>query len=194
MRKIINNIVQLSLLLIVVSCQKNEGKETFEKPYSVQVQNKTERPEIIKPRTNTIFKKFSGAWFDIEYPADFKAENSLKSSTGSEGFDSAIFTSPDGKVQFYVFSPQWSGDPIDIKVKAGERITETAEEKENGLFVKRWTVQANDGSYSRSYEETSETKSNVNKVFGIKYVSEADLENYRSEYLHFKNSLEQYAD
>ena len=150
---------------------------------------KSETPDLY-----TTYKTFKGAWFEIEYPSDFKAKNSLKSSTNSEGFDSAIFTSPDGKVQFYIFSPQWSGKATDIKVKKGESITETSQQKENRIFVKRWTVAANDGSYFRSYEETSETLGNINKVFGIKYTSKSDLEQYREQYLHFKNSLVQYAD
>ena len=52
-------------------------------------------------------KTFQGAWFEVKYPQDFKAKGSLASET-SDGFDSAIFTSPDGTVSFYVYSPQWS--------------------------------------------------------------------------------------
>ncbi|UOE42327.1 hypothetical protein MTP09_06745 [Chryseobacterium suipulveris] len=181
-------IIMVVGLFIFTSCQKTEAvKEQNTEP----TRTEESLPPVQKPTT---YKQFSGAWFDIEYPSNFKAENSQKSSTNSEGFDSAVFTSPDGKVQFYVFSPQWSGNPLDIKVTSCEKIIETSQQKENDIFVKRWTVAADDGTYFRSYEETAETLSNINKVFGIKYASKADLEKYREEYLHFKKSLKQYAD
>lgn len=184
----------LSVFLLIISCTKTSETKNLEVlGKKIDSNQKVDIPTSPQ-RTPRTYKKFKGAWFDIEYPDTFKAENSLRSYTNSEGFDSAIFTSADGKVQFYVFSPQWSGEPTDIKVKAGEKISATSEEKKNGLFVKRWTVEANDGSYSRAYEETSENVSHTNKVFGIKYASKADLERYREEYLHFKNSLTQFAD
>lgn len=88
-------------------------------------------------KTNLTYSTYKGAWFDIEYPASFKVENSLKSSTSSEGFDSAFFTSPDGKVQFYIFSPQWSGKPGDIKIQENEKMLETKAETQNGIFYKK---------------------------------------------------------
>ena len=199
MLKITNLLLAAFLFLTAFSCKKESVKSEDRQDSSV---TEAKRNEMTSDSINSVsatektvsYSTFKGAWFDIEYPSTFKAENSLKSYTNSEGFDSAVFTSPDGKVQFYVFSPQWSGEPTDIKVVEGERIKETSEEKKNGLFVKRWTVEANDGSYRRSYEETSENVSHTNKVFGVKYATEADLEKYREEYLHFKNSLIQYAD
>lgn len=194
MRRIISKNIGFLLFTILLSCEKNEVK-SLPNPADSTVQSTTiDTLKIPEKQTPTEYSKFSAAWFEIEYPSNFKAENSLKSYTNSEGFDSAVFTAPDGKVQFYVFSPQWSGEPTDIKVMPGERIFETSEEEKNGNFVKRWTVKANDGTYSRSYEETSENVSHTNQVFGIKYSSDADLEKYRDEYLHFKNSLIQFAD
>lgn len=190
MPRIINKACVIAVFVASVSCKKTETKIQQKPTESVSLTD--EKP--VNKQQQLVYKKFSGAWFDIEYPANFKAENSLKSSTSEDGFDSALFTSPDGKVQFYVFSPQWSGNPADIKVTPGEKIIEASQEKNNGVYVKRWTVAANDGSYSRSYEETSETLGSINKIFGIKYASKSDLESYRDEYLHFKNSLEQYAD
>lgn len=197
MQRITRSALILGGALSLFGCKKeveNKPNTVDPKTDSAVMQNDStavsENPTDVK----ISYKKFSGAWFDIEYPSTFTAENSLKSYTNSEDFDSAVFTSPDGKVQFYVFSPQWSGEPTDIKIKPGEKIIETNEELQNGPLVKRWTVEANDGSYSRSYEETSETQSNINKVFGIKYASKADRDKYQKEYLHFKNSLVQYAD
>jgi hypothetical protein len=61
---------------------------------------------------------FEGAWFQVAYPADFVAVPSLPSAT-AEGYDSAFFRSPDGAVEFYVFAPQWGGQPEDIALDPG---------------------------------------------------------------------------
>ena len=139
------------------------------------------------------YVKFTGAWFTVEIPANFSVTHSLQSATRSEGYDSAVFTSPDGKVQFYIFSPQWSGIATDISLQPGETQTESVKATENGLVVERWTIKADNGAYFRSYESTSET-GGINKIFGIRYTSQEELERYRPVYLHFKNSLQQYAD
>jgi len=183
----------LAVLMISNSCKKEVTKADSEKD-SVQINNikkSTENSVSAEPLT---YKKYSGAWFDIDYPSSFKAENSQKSETNVNGYDSATFTSPDGKVQFYIFSPQWSGVPENIVLKSSEIQTDSSSTVENGLEVKRWTIAAKDGSYVRSYESTSETKLNINKVFGIKYAFKKDLDKYKDAYLHFKNSLEQFAD
>ena len=195
MQKITNSVILTIFLFSLYSCKKEKISPSTHPHIEVADPPKTEHAKLGETnKTVDKYKKFSGAWFDIEYPATFTAENSLKSLTNAEGFDSALFSSPDGKVQFYVFSPQWSGEASDISVKPGERIKETSEEKRNGLFVKRWTVEANDGSYRRSYEESSEKVSETNKVFGIRYATETDLKKYMEEYQHFKGSLKQYAD
>lgn len=139
------------------------------------------------------YVKFTGAWFTVEIPANFSVTPSLRSATRSEGYDSAVFTSPDGKVQFYIFSPQWSGIATDISLQPGETQTESVKTTENGLVVERWTIKADNAAYFRSYESTSET-GGINKIFGIRYTSQEELERYRPVYLHFKNSLQQYAD
>lgn len=183
----------LALGLALFSCQKEQktteiGNVTAEKTV---ITSETSKDTVSKPAEYSVYK---GAWFDVQYPSNFKAEGSQKSSTSDEGFDSAIFTSPDGKVQFYVFSPQWSGEAKDISLKENETVSAQTEENKNTVLVKRWTITAKDGSYSRSYEERKEQENNINRVFGIKYASKADLDRYQNEYLHFKNSLVQYAD
>ena len=52
-------------------------------------------------------KTYETSWFSAAYPTSFFVKGSLPSTTDEEGFDSALFTSPDGEVEFYVFSPQW---------------------------------------------------------------------------------------
>lgn len=140
------------------------------------------------------FKKFKGAWFDIEYPANFTAKGSEKSAT-SDGFDSGTFTSPDGKVQFYVYSPQWNGHPKDILIKKNEENqVDYSEETKGDLTVKRWVIEADNGRYRRAYEETTDYKSQTNKIFGMMYDPDVYKDQYQSDYLHFKKSLMQYAD
>lgn len=183
----------LAVFMISNSCKKEVTKADSEKD-SVQINYIKKSAENSVSAEPLTYKKYSGAWFDIDYPSSFKAENSQKSETNVNGYDSATFSSPDGKVQFYIFSPQWSGVPEDIVLKSSEIQTDSSSKVENGLEVKRWTIAAKDGSYFRSYESTSETKLNINKVFGIKYASEKELDKYKEEYLHFKKSLEQFAD
>lgn len=183
----------LCILTIFVQCEKDIPNTAKFDPATGEIIDRSvslpsENPEVIE------YAKYKGAWFEIQYPKDFTVKNSQKSSTRVDGFDSALFLSPDGKVQFYVFSPQWSGEPKDIVLKTSETQTPPTTQIENGLEVKRWTIQAKDGSYSRSYESSAETDSKINKVFGIHYSTEKDLAEYRTQYLHFKNSLEQFAD
>lgn len=138
-------------------------------------------------------KKFEGAWFDIEYPQNFSSTGSLKSSTG-EGYDSAKFTSPDKKVEFYIYSPQWGGDAIDINLKSNEKLL-SSESKTNGEFrIKHWTIVAKDGSYTRSYQEKLNINTQSKSVVGIKYINSDAYEKYRKSYIAFKSSLIQYAD
>ena len=180
----------LLLLLFLSACSKKT--EDQEKKSLPQNDSVTAKPKTKEAALS--YKKYKGAWFEVEYPFSFKAENSQKSSTSIEGFDSAVFTSADGSVQFYIFSPQWSGEAKDIALKPNEIKADSSSQILNGLTVKRWTIQAKDGSYFRSYESTSETESKINKIFGIKYSSQKELDRYRQAYLHFKNSLQQYAD
>jgi hypothetical protein len=150
--------------------------------------------------TTTLFaqtKTFSGAWFDIKYPAKFKAKPSLKSASSATGCESATFTSPDNSVQFYVFSPQWSGTASDIDLKKNEKMIEqkidtSGEHREK--ILKNWTIMANDSSYCRSYQEKANTDLSVNYVIGIKYKDKAAYEKYKKQYLAFKASLIQYGD
>ena len=138
-------------------------------------------------------KTYKGAWFDIKYPASFTAKGSLKSTT-SEGYESAIFTSPDHSVEFYVFSPQWGGDPKDISVKKTEKVSDNKTQTSRSKILKWWTILAKDGSYTRSYQETTDNSSYTNLVFGVKYKSLLAYNKYKSQYLAFKSSLTQYAD
>jgi hypothetical protein len=140
-------------------------------------------------------KTYQGAWFDINYPATFKAKGSLKSLSNSKGFDSAIFTSPDGTVSFYVFSPQWNGQYPDIAIRPNETLSsEKTLPGDSNKVVRYWTIVANDRSYVRTYEETASTLYNTVRVLGIQYKTQAAYDKYKTAYLAFKKSLIQYAD
>lgn len=151
--------------------------------------------DSLKKPDDTTTKRFNGAWFDISYPASFTATPSLRSTTSKEGFESVFFTSPDGEVIFYVFSPQWGGEPTDIDLKKGELLISQDSSANEDLQreVKHWTIEATDKSYRRSYEETIMDQ-HINWVLGIQYKNEAAYKKYQQQYLAFKKSLLQYAD
>ena len=139
------------------------------------------------------WKTYKGAYFDIKYPADFRARGSQR--TEGERYDSAFFSAPDGSVEFYIFSPIWNGDPQDIEInEATESYVSQKTETRNGIKVRRVTISAKDGSYLRSFEDTENTNTNTRKVFGIKYKNQNAYNKYRQTYLTFKKSLKQYAD
>lgn len=98
-------------------------------------------------------KTFKGAWFDIKYPAPFTAKGSLKSATSDKGYESAFFESPDHTVEFYVFAPQWSGNPTDISLKNNVKVLSTDTQNTGTQVSRWWTIVAKNGSYTRSYQE-----------------------------------------
>ena len=138
-------------------------------------------------------KTFDGAWFEIKYPSTFIAKGSLNSMT-SDGFESAVFKSPDNLVEFYIFSPQWSGDAMDITIKTTEKLASKKSQKIGDVEIIWWTISAKDGSYSRSYQEKFNRLENSNWIIGIKYKNSSSLEKYKKEYSSFKSSLKQFAD
>ena len=137
---------------------------------------------------------FSGAWFDIRYPAGFNVKPSLKSST-AEGYDSAEFIAPGGEVSFYVFAPQWGGTAADIAlIPKRERLVAEQRRKLPERKIRWFTIAAKDGSYRRSYQETVTQKGSVITILGIKYRNEKSRLRYQKEYEQFRKSLQLYAD
>lgn len=141
------------------------------------------------------WRLYKGAWFEIKYPSTFKARPSLKSISFDGKYDSAIFTSADGSAEFYVFAPQWNGRPTDIEIdpQKEEYLSQHAEQK-GTITVRRVTIKAKDGSYTRAVEDTENTDLNIRRVFGFKYRHRAAYAKYRSQYLTFKRSLQQFSD
>lgn len=138
-------------------------------------------------------KKFIGGWFDINYPSSFIAKGSLNSLT-TNGFESAVFKSPDKLVEFYVFSPQWNGEATDIALISKEKLISSKSQINGSVITRWWTITHSDGSYSRSYVEKYNQMQNTKCILGIKYKNSSSLEKYKKEYSLFKNSLKQYAD
>lgn len=145
-----------------------------------------------QPRT---WRPYKGAWFEIKYPATFKARASLKSISFDGHYDSAFFTAPNGNAEFYVFAPQWNGDPSDIQIKPRqEEYVSDRTETKGTVKVRRVTIKAKDGSYTRAFEDTENTDLNIRRVFGFKYRNQKAYHEYRGQYLTFKRSLQQFAD
>ena len=148
-------------------------------------------------------KQYKGAWFSAEYPSSFKVRPSMRSLSDSEGYDSACFESPDGTVEFYVFSP-WPPVEYDISVPAdivlnfsSEKIVSETTDKAGDRTIKSYTIKANDGSYSRSYQMSMDNMNDPPAVFlvvGIKYKDKASYDKYKKQYIAFKKSIVQYAD
>ncbi|NBY11198.1 MAG: hypothetical protein EBQ77_09415 [Sphingobacteriia bacterium] len=88
---------------------------------------------------------FKGAWFQIQYPSNFIATGSMKSLT-ADGFDSAVFTSPNKQVEFYVFSPQWEGEANDIKLQGQEKLSNTKTQISGDTEITWWTITSPNGT------------------------------------------------
>ena len=135
---------------------------------------------------------YKGAYFDIKYPSTFRVRPSQRTE---DRYDSVFFTAPDGAAEFYVFSPIWNGDPRDIEInEAQEEYVSQTTNTRNGIKIRRVTIRARDGSYTRSFEDTENTNTNNRTVFGIKYRDQKAYNQYRQVYLTFKKSIRQFAD
>lgn len=143
---------------------------------------------------NKGFATFKGSWFDIKYPIGFKTVIREPAATGGgDGVacDGVSFISPDGLVEFYIYSPQWSGSPKWILRREGEKQTAYSVKKQGDKTVTYVTRKG--PGYMRSYADYRQYES-VRWVFGYKYASEAARKAYSPLYLKFKQSLKQYAD
>jgi len=157
-------------------------------------------------------KRYSGNYFSVLYPKDFTAKPAMKEEKGTKksNTDEATFISPDGAIEFFVYSPLWSGKPLNYLDKwQNETLLDQDGKKDfkenayrNYVLTSWKTFKANDASYQRSYvaqrgchdDGQSSFNDCTTKVFGIKYKNKKAYEHYKPAYLAFKKSLEQYAD
>lgn len=138
---------------------------------------------------------YRGAWFEVDYPPGFAVSPSIESPSLPGEHDSAFFAAPDGSVSFYVYSPQWGGEPIDIRLDDGvERLASESESKQGEVTVRWYTIRAEDGSYAESYQDRQDALSGTRTVLGVRYRDDEAREHHRAEYLRFKTSLKQFAD
>ncbi len=168
---------------VLKKAPENEGESATE----VQAEQREKSPSG--------FEKYKGRFFDVEYPANFTLlseevfdEPNPESYPGTDGI---TVQSPDGRLEFYVYSPLCSGNPEWKETRDGEGEGEvTVEEAENHLITRGSFVSS---KYTRFFEERKgKYDMPCISVFGLKYTNAADYEPFKQDYLHFKNSLLQY--
>lgn len=142
------------------------------------------------------WRTYQGAWFDVDFPAGFSVVNMEPSASmqGGPYYESARFMSPDGAVEFYVFSPQWRGQSDWAKVWADEKPGEVKHQRSGSRLITWGSATGPGGKYQRAWVQTEDEATNTNHVFGIKYTSQAAYNRHKAQYLRFKGSLVQYAD
>jgi hypothetical protein len=195
--------------LFIFSCSSEEKKADAKEKKEEAPKNETkdevsETPDEPKEEIRKVdTKAYYGSFFKVDYPSDFIASPDGPTDTYPESekeyvsTDEATFVSPNGDMEFFVFSPQWGGSTNYTEALKTEKITsEKTDEKQteyNGLVKTTWiTFEPTDKSYMRAcvIKETENTK----MVFGIKYKNMDVYKLYKPEYLAFKKSLVQYAD
>lgn len=141
------------------------------------------------------WKTYTGAWFRVKVPTGFKVEpRELRMVGDKKEFDGVSCTSPDGKVEFYVYSPQWSGTPKWIALRPGEKQVAKKVDSGSQRTVTYVTLRGPGGKYERSYADTRGKLDGTRTVFGFRYANQAAYKKYLPLYLQFKKSLVQYAD
>ena len=217
MKNLLVPISFVALLLLGAGCQKPKQDSTLPVPPVVQELQTQAVPQgaTRETRGDEPFKKptapptlYRGNWFDVTYPSNF-VPNPTAPTVTSQGLtfvsaDEATFTSPDKTVEFFVYSPLWSGEPKSYLTIAptetivDDKTTETPIDPLKGGTKTRWvTVEAKDHSYYRSFVSIYRQigiGGEVHHVFGIKYRDAAAYATYKESYTAFKASLRQYAD
>jgi len=146
-------------------------------------------------RTTNEWETFNGTYFRISYPKDFLVKPSIKADASDGLFDSVFFISPDGTVEFYIYSPLWNGNASDITFDDAKELS--ISDKTNVIdeyIVTYMTFEAKDKSYTRSYVYKENFKTNNLTVFGINYRNRDDYDKYIEDYSRFKKSIEQWSD
>jgi hypothetical protein len=142
------------------------------------------------------WKKYDGPWFQIYAPPGWKATPKKQLAR----VDSAVFTSPDGRAQFTLFSPLWNGDPAEIKRDAkrerlvAERSSTIRGDLDSTIRVKWQTFKTLDGRWTRSVVDRENVTLNTRLTFGFAYRDQKTYLRYLKAYETFKGSLVQFAD
>jgi hypothetical protein len=201
-------------VLLFTGCQNSQpdsikGEEIHNEPSEITSDSNTglnkKKPTIIPSVAFLTYREAD--FFSIEYPENFIASRDTmraKNNPSKISFpeDEAYFRSPDGLVEFYIFSPQWGGDPESyLGVCKNEEVvrdeTKTINKKYEKDIHNYVTLKAKDESYLRSWvsiQSDIESGNNLHHVFGFKYTNKEAYKKYREQYLKFKKSLHQFAD
>jgi hypothetical protein len=135
-------------------------------------------------------KKFTGMFFSVSYPAEFKVRNCPVANE----CNSASFMAPDKTVEFFIFSPQWNGEHGMEATATEKEVSRKVTEQKSGETVTEVTIEAINKSYTRSFYDSENKELNTRKTFGIKYKNITAYKKYKAKYLLFKKSLQQFAD
>jgi len=131
---------------------------------------------------------FSGDYFEVTVPSDFTVRPSIKTKDGTT-YDSAFFTSPDGEVEFYIFSPLGNEEAYDLNINPNiEKTISTSSQPSSDKIITWSEYKALDGSYLRAYQYTREKSGRLISVIGLKYKSQEAYKKYKQTYLSFKKS------
>lgn len=202
-------ILLFAVITVGAGCKRDQPTQTNNTPSTTPVVTETPQPEPADtlPATTTEKTLYRGTWFDVQYPENFTAFPTSPTFVATTGdiriqTNEAKFVSPDGTVEFFVFSPQWGGDPTDyLKIKAieelaSEKIEESGADEADKTTTRWVTVKAKDNSYYRSFISIKRANdgSSLHHVLGIKYKDTAAYEKYLNDYTQFKESLRQYSD
>jgi len=190
-------------IVAVVKEGIDDVKEKLEEEGALEEES-LEPPESMV--ISSTFVQYKGAWFDVLYPDNFIIHEREKAYDTASNFDGVAFASPDGAMEFYVYSPQWGGISKYETVLETEKVSSSKTVEQEQIFSEsrlvlqhekkiEWvTIDALNGEYARSYVVTTEENNTVRYLFGIKYATLEDLEAARIAYEAFKASLIQYAD
>jgi hypothetical protein len=152
------------------------------------------KPDLPKTADAEAWATYKGAWFSIEYPEGFMVVPRQDSQTKADGYDGVSFVSRDGRVEFYVFSPQWKSPCGWADVQRGETEEDRTVEEKGDVRVEQVTVRGPHGDYFRSWADVTNAAQNARHVFGFRYRNAAAYADFKPLYLRFKASLQQFAD
>jgi len=139
---------------------------------------------------------FQGTYFEVGVPPGFVA----KPETDDAGNVNTVkLWNSKLKVEFAVFSPQWSGEAPFKQANPASEVVEDSETKKSGMNTSEsLTIHAKDKSYIRfvlSQDFNDEANSShTNKTFGIRVPDMKVYKEVRDLYLKWKGTLVQLAD
>jgi len=149
-------------------------------------------PSAPEPTPARNWLPYAGAFFEIQYPEGFTVGAQERSLSSPDSFDGASFVSPDGQVEFYVFSPQWSGQSAWINPRAGEKVVEDRNETQGEETIRHVTLEGPKGR--RSYKLVRNQTDHTMHILGISYRNPEALERYAVDWERFRGTLRQFAD